>query len=704
MAMKLRGALLGAGNIALGGHAPQWTEDPWLEGAVEIVAVADLSPTNLQAARAAFPNARPYGDALALLDREALDFCDVCTPPFTHRPLVEAAAEKGLHVLCEKPFAPGIDDAEAIAATVRRSGIVFRPCHQYHFSPQWQTVLRWLPRLGRVYLAEYEVDRTSANPGNANWTPAWRTDRVLAGGGILFDHGAHIFYQLRRALGEPQTVQAVTRTLCHTGYDVEDSAFVVLEFGGGLAHVRLTWAARRRAIRFRFVGEHGEISGDDETVRIDGETKEEARFDDGMSKNSSHSEWYTPLFRDFVERVRRGDASTDGLDEAVYVNRVIDRAYASSRQGRALPLVEPAGLGGDVAYPVAAPALAGTELEPRGDERAEDAETRASLRNLRRWGLRVGALTLMAAGFLWAGHDIDWTDLKIALGEAQLPWLALAAVVNFGVLYVQAWRWFALVRPLSPLVTMGQAFQATIVGFAVSTVVPARAGELARVEWLGRRAQLPRFSVLASVVLDHLVNGLGLVVAIALLPLFTEVPLWLGPGAWIAGALFVVAAVLVFVLRPREDDPRDVLRLAAGALTHSGIRRLALQLRAGLGAVRSRRALAVSVSASFISWALEVNVTMLSLRAMGLRLPLLASILVLLAVNLALALPLAPPGNMGTLELGATVALLRFGVPKEQALAFALCYHFLQVGPIVIAGLFFASRAAARERREAAAA
>src|SRR5262249_51426445 len=229
--VRLRGALLGAGNIALRGHAPRWMGDPGLVQDVEIVAVADLSSANRAAASKLFPGARTYDNAEALLAEERLDFCDICTPPFTHRPLVEAAAARGVSVLCEKPIATSVEDAEAIAKSVRDAGIVFAPCHQYHHSPQWQTVARLLPRIGRIHLVEYEVHRTEANPGNPNWEPSWRTKRDLAGGGILFDHGAHIFYQLRSVLGEPASVQATVRKLHHSQYGVEDSAFVVLDYG-----------------------------------------------------------------------------------------------------------------------------------------------------------------------------------------------------------------------------------------------------------------------------------------------------------------------------------------------------------------------------------------------------------------------------------------------------------------------------------------
>jgi hypothetical protein len=199
------------------------------------------------------------------------------------------------------------------------------------------------------------------------------------------------------------------------------------------------------------------------------------------------------------------------------------------------------------------------------------------------------------------------------------------------------------------------------VGFAVSTVVPARAGEIARIQWFSRRTGLARASVLGSIVLDHLVNATGLLLGLALLPFFLKsVPLWIRPGAWLTLALFMVGAMLVFALRPFRSSP-----LGPGTnLPVTGLNGILVTMRHSLAASARPRALSLSLGAS----------------------------LVLLAVNLALAFPVAPPGNFGTLEVGATLALLGFGVAKEQALAFGLVYHFLQILPIGILGLILASR------------
>jgi len=67
-------------------------------------------------------------------------------------------------------------------------------------------------------------------------------------------------------------------------------------------------------------------------------------------------------------------------------------------------------------------------------------------------------------------------------------------------------------------------------------------------------------------------------------------------------------------------------------------------------------------------------------------------------VNLALAIP-GPPGNIGTLELGATVALVGFGVAKEKALALGLVYHLLQLVPIGLLAMLFVGRAGRSEIR-----
>jgi uncharacterized protein (TIRG00374 family) len=310
---------------------------------------------------------------------------------------------------------------------------------------------------------------------------------------------------------------------------------------------------------------------------------------------------------------------------------------------------------------------------------------------------RVSTAGLLLVAVVWAVHDIHWGRLREAVAFARPGLLVLAAGVNFGALFLQAARWHALLRPVSRSLRLRHAFEALLVGFAVSTVVPARAGELARIQWLGRRTGLSRATIVGSVGLDHLVNAAGLVGGLCLLPHLIEVPAWVRPAAITLLALFGAGVTAALLLRPQEAASGEEGAAGNGGEGEaqesrpSGLRAIVARCRRGLAAARDVRALGSSFALSLAAWGIELLVVVVSLEAVGLRLSLSASLLVLLAVNVALALPLTPPGNFGTLELGAVVALMGLGVGKEHALVFAVCYHVLQVVPVGIAGLLLAS-------------
>jgi uncharacterized protein (TIRG00374 family) len=157
-------------------------------------------------------------------------------------------------------------------------------------------------------------------------------------------------------------------------------------------------------------------------------------------------------------------------------------------------------------------------------------------------------------------------------------------------------------------------------------------------------------------------------------------------AAVLALSLFAVAiAALIMMVRPGASG-------AAAPAEHgaTGWRRMLSHVREGMSAARNPWAIGRSVGASLAAWLLELVVLRYSFRALGIELPLSASVVVLMAINVLLAFPMTP-ANLGTLEIGAMLGLVSFGVARERALAFAVCYHVLQVLPTAALGLSIAA-------------
>jgi len=107
---------------------------------------------------------------------------------------------------------------------------------------------------------------------------------------------------------------------------------------------------------------------------------------------------------------------------------------------------------------------------------------------------------------------------------------------------------------------------------------------------------------------------------------------------------------------------------------------------AGLQIVRRPALLAKALLVELGSWLLDFACVLAVMRSVGVSAPAASGLLVLLAVNLAMAIPVVP-GNLGTFELGAVASLQPFGVPPELGLAVGLLYHMAQVLPVATLAL-----------------
>jgi predicted dehydrogenase len=267
-----------------------------------------------------------------LLAVPGLEAVHVATPVVTHLPFAVAAAERGLHVLCEKPLASDLTGAIRIAEAIRSAGVVGAVGYELRLKETRQQVIqRAREVLGRprmVSVSLVQSDHADAYSRSHTWV-----HDATMGGGRLQGYGVHDLDMLLAALPPIDAVAAATDVgvaMRTSGGDdllpvtAEDAYAILLRFrGGGLGVVSLVSTAR-----------HGrndlvELHGDEGTVRLDAEQRvwwgkagEDLRCE-GPFDNSS-TEAFKRLARKFWAAIRKGDPPDPSLEEGLRVQAVFD--------------------------------------------------------------------------------------------------------------------------------------------------------------------------------------------------------------------------------------------------------------------------------------------------------------------------------------------------------------------------------------------
>jgi predicted dehydrogenase len=163
----------------------------------------------------------------------------VCAENARHRPLVEAAARARAHVLCEKPLATTLADADAMIAGCATAGVHLMTAYPVRFSPPVRTLAEAVSagKLGDVLAC------TGTNQGQLPG-PAWFVDPALSGGGAVFDHTVHVADVLDWVLGPATEVYAQTNRICHADkVEVETAGLLAVTYSSGaVATIDCSWS------------------------------------------------------------------------------------------------------------------------------------------------------------------------------------------------------------------------------------------------------------------------------------------------------------------------------------------------------------------------------------------------------------------------------------------------------------------------------
>ncbi len=271
-----------------------------------------------------------------LAGREDVEAVYIVLPNSMHREFTERAAKMGKHVLCEKPLASTLKDAEAMVAACKKAGVLLMTAYRCQYTPE-----HWAARdavqggkLGAVKLLDSIHVQVEDDP------TVWRLKEKYAGGGPLPDVGIYSLNIVRFVLGqEPEWVFAAQHQPKGDPRfkEVEESVSFMLGFPGGvIANCQTSYGAYK-STTLRVMGEKGSLLMDPafpyQGLKL--------TLEDEQGKTSPSFPAYDQFAREFdhfAGCIRGGKQPWTPGEEGVQDHVIMDAIYESVRSGKVVKL------------------------------------------------------------------------------------------------------------------------------------------------------------------------------------------------------------------------------------------------------------------------------------------------------------------------------------------------------------------------------
>ena len=261
---QVKVGVIGCGHIAQEVHIPNYIENP----KSKLEAICDTSQDILNDVAMKYKIKYVFNDYQELLNSGLVEAVSVCVPTSSHSKVVNDAARCGVHVLCEKPLAANMKEADEMLEAVSRSGVKFMVGFNRIFLPNHVKAKEYLEKgkIGRPILARAQMI-TNGPYGNEIEKRSYPNEaekRI----GCLFDSGSHLADLMIWMLGKPSAVSASIST--HVGgVRVDDSAVVSVKFENGvLGSICVAWLnlpdyqAMEDSRKIEIIGTNGKIESD----------------------------------------------------------------------------------------------------------------------------------------------------------------------------------------------------------------------------------------------------------------------------------------------------------------------------------------------------------------------------------------------------------------------------------------------------------
>ncbi len=329
----------GAGGVGRSAHIPAILRSRL----VRLVGVVDTDADRLSVVGRE-TNCWTSTDLAEALARDDVDIVDICSPDYAHAAQAIAAAQAGKHVLCEKPLALSLDEAEAVREAVRAAGVKFMVAQSMRFHPRWRALKRLVDGIGRPVFARVW---TRGRPFDYPPDSFYRRPESI---GPIVHNGMHYFDLISWLVGSlPVWVRAAALGHYRAGGGLPGENYWSVQVGfesGALGHVEYNFAAldmpaghvEQGAL---VVGESGTAWSAPESVRI-----VERADRDGFEWPASHpapgwQDAFQAEIEHFASCVLEAREPGPGLSWSICVLRACLACVESARSGEPVAVCAP---------------------------------------------------------------------------------------------------------------------------------------------------------------------------------------------------------------------------------------------------------------------------------------------------------------------------------------------------------------------------
>lgn len=332
---KIGVCVVGPGFWAREMHLPAFASIP----NVEVVSVVGRNEAAARVLAERFSVLRWSTDYREAIKADGVDVVDILAPNYLHAPIAIAAAEAGKHVICIKPLATRLDEADEMMSAIKKAGTRLFYAENVPFIPALQEAKRIVDggAIGKVF-------RVKACEGIGVPHSAWHYDRALAGGGAMIDMAVHSI-EFCRAFADAEfaSVYAEAGTFVWGAkLEAEDTAVLTLRFSNGvIGQCEDSWSlAGAMDSRFEIIGTAGRIL-------IDNLHRQPIQVVSGAEQLAVPPGWSFPsplpgavmdghvaMLTHFIDALRSGASSKSEISVGWNALAVIEAAEASVKSGR----------------------------------------------------------------------------------------------------------------------------------------------------------------------------------------------------------------------------------------------------------------------------------------------------------------------------------------------------------------------------------